>query len=82
MTAISCFFVEFTGTAILLLMIAAATDNHNMAPPNGLLPLTLFFVVLGLGAALGMQTCKYVDQSFRSDCDAINTFSGCLQSSP
>jgi len=56
MNAISCFFVEFTGTAILLLMIAAATDKHNMAPPKGLLPLTLFIVVLGLGAALGMQT--------------------------
>ena len=58
MTAISCFFVEFTGTAILAFMIVAATDNHNMAPPKGLLPLVIFLVLLGLGVALGMQTCK------------------------
>lgn len=56
LTNISCFFVEFTGTAILALMIVAATDKYNMAPPPGLLPLTIFLVLLGLGVALGMQT--------------------------
>ena len=58
LTNISCFFDEFTGTAILALMIAAASDKYNMAPPQGLLPLTLFIVLLGLGVAHGMQTCK------------------------
>ncbi|KAF8153159.1 aquaporin-like protein [Crassisporium funariophilum] len=56
MTAVTCFFVEFLGTAILVLMVVAATDKHNNAPPNGLLPLVLFLVLLGLGASLGMQT--------------------------
>ena len=41
-------------------MIVAATDKHNMAAPNGLLPVTIFLVLLGLGAAFGMQTCKYL----------------------
>jgi hypothetical protein len=40
-------------------MIVAASDKYNMAPPQGLLPLTLFLVLLGIGVALGMQTCKY-----------------------
>lgn len=37
-------------------MIMAATDKNNAAPPVGLLPLVLFLTLLGLGAALGMQT--------------------------
>ena len=89
MTDISCFFVEFTGTTILALMIVASTDKYNMASSKGLLPLTLFLVLLGLGAALGMQTCE-CPLSTR-DClgarvenpDAINLFfSICSQSSP
>jgi len=56
LTNISCFFVEFTGTMILALMIVAGSDKCNMAPPPGLLPLIIFLVLLGLGVALGMQT--------------------------
>ncbi|KAF8803370.1 aquaporin [Phlegmacium glaucopus] len=56
MTAVSCFFNEFIGTMILALMIVAVSDNHNLAPPKGLLPLVLFIVLLGLAASLGMQT--------------------------
>jgi aquaglyceroporin related protein len=52
----ACLFTEFLGTAILAFMVLAATDNNNNAPPKGLLPLTLFLVLFGLGAALGMQT--------------------------
>ena len=44
---------------ILALMIVVASDKYNMAPPQGLLPLVVFLVLLGLGLALGMQTCKY-----------------------
>ena len=40
-------------------MIVAATDKNNAAPPIGLLPLVLFLTLLGLGAALGMQTGTY-----------------------
>jgi len=60
MTAASCFFAEFLGTAVLVLVVLAATDKKNNAPPKGLLPLTLFLALLGLGAALGMQTCKSI----------------------
>ncbi|PPQ86413.1 hypothetical protein CVT25_003535, partial [Psilocybe cyanescens] len=57
MTAVSCFFSEFLGTAVLAFVIMAATDkNNNAAPPRGLLPLVLFLTLLGLGASLGMQT--------------------------
>jgi aquaglyceroporin related protein len=60
MTAVSCFFGEFFGTAVLVFVVFAATDKKNNGPPNGLLPLTLFLLLLGLGAALGMQTCKEI----------------------
>jgi len=56
LTNISCFFVEFTGTMILALMIVAGSDKYNMAPPQGLLPLIIFITLLGIGVALGMQT--------------------------
>ncbi|KAJ3512681.1 hypothetical protein NLJ89_g3385 [Agrocybe chaxingu] len=56
MTAVSCFFAEFLGTAILAFMIMAATDKNNAAPPLYLLPLVIFLTLLGLGVALGMQT--------------------------
>ena len=56
MSAATCFFSEFLGTAILAFMIMAATDKNNAAPPIGLLPLAIFLILLGLGAALGMQT--------------------------
>ena len=44
---------------ILALMIVAGCDKSNIAPPHGLLPLLIFLVLLGLGVALGMQTCEY-----------------------
>jgi len=60
MTSVACFFAEFLGTAVLVFIILAATDKSNGGgPPHGLLPLTLFLALLGLGAALGMQTCAF-----------------------
>ena len=85
LTNISCFFVEFTGTMILALMIVAGCDKSNIAPPHGLLPLLIFLVLLGLGVALGMQTCKhcvYHRLSWAIRSDAINFFSVCFQSCP
>ena len=70
---------------VLALMIVAASDKYNMAPPQGLLPLVIFLTLLGLGVALGMQTCKYcVYQRFPSavKSDIINLFSICFQSCP
>lgn len=56
MTSVSCFFDEFIGTVVLLLVVCAVTDARNGPPPAGLVPLVLFIAVLGIGAALGMQT--------------------------
>jgi len=55
-TIAACFFSEFLGTAILLIGVLAVTDKSNGPPPAGLLPLALFILILGEGAALGMQT--------------------------
>lgn len=56
MTNVSCFFSEFLATAVLLIVVLAMNDNKNLPPPAGLTPLILFFVILGLGASLGMET--------------------------
>ena len=56
MSTATCLFSEFLGAAVLAFMIVAATDKNNAAPPIGLLPFVLFLTLLGLGAALGMQT--------------------------
>jgi len=56
MTNVSAFFSEFFGTAILMISVFAMCDNGNMPPPTGLAPLYLFILILGIGAALGMET--------------------------
>ncbi|CDO69991.1 hypothetical protein BN946_scf184973.g1 [Trametes cinnabarina] len=56
MTSVSCWFDEFLGTAVLLIVVCAITDVRNGPPPPGLVPLVLFIMILGIGAALGMQT--------------------------
>jgi len=56
MTSVSCFFDEFVGTAVLLIVVCAINDSRNGAPPPGLAPLILFILVLGIGSALGFQT--------------------------
>ncbi|KAF8501941.1 aquaporin [Gautieria morchelliformis] len=56
MTSASCFFNEFLGTALLLIVVLAVTDKGNLSPPQGMLPLVLFFTVFGIGASFGMQT--------------------------
>ncbi|CAE6483263.1 unnamed protein product [Rhizoctonia solani] len=53
---VQCLFSEVLATAILMLVVLAATDKRNGPPPNGLVPLVLFFLILGEGACLGMQT--------------------------
>lgn len=56
LTPASTFFDEFLGTAVFLIVIFAMLDKKNMPPPNGLGPLILFLVVLGIGSCIGMQT--------------------------
>lgn len=56
MTNVSCFFDEYLGTALLVIVVLAVLDRHNGPPPAGLVPLCLFIVIYGIGAAIGMQT--------------------------
>jgi len=56
MTNVSSFFSEFLATAILMVTVLAMVDKKNLPPPAGLSPLYLFFVILGIGASLGMET--------------------------
>lgn len=64
MTSASSFFNEFLGTALLILTIFAITDKNNMPMPNGLVPLGIFIALLGISAALGMQTGKFLILNF------------------
>ena len=52
----ACFFSEYLGTALLVLVLFAVLDKKNGPPPSGLVPLVLFILFIGLGACLGMDT--------------------------
>ncbi|KAJ7488923.1 putative aquaporin 5 [Mycena latifolia] len=56
MTNISCFFSEFLGSSLLVLVIFAVSDKGNSSPPKGLLPLALFMLLLAEVVACGMNT--------------------------
>lgn len=56
MTNVSAFFDEFIGSTILMIVVLAINDKNNGPPPAGLVPLALFFLILGIGNAFGMQT--------------------------
>ena len=56
MPSAACFFDEFLGTFILVVVVFAVIDKHNGPPPAGMLPLVIFLLVLGLGAGWDMQT--------------------------
>ena len=56
MTNVSCFFSEFLATALLIIVIHAMNDKRNAPPPGDIAPLVLFFLILGIGASLGMET--------------------------
>jgi len=56
MPAANAFFDEFIGAAALMFVVLAVTDKRNGPPPPGLVPLAIFIVILGIGAAFGMQT--------------------------
>lgn len=53
LTNVSSFFSEFVGAAILTMTVFAMSDKKNLAPPSGLAPLVLAFVLGGLAASLG-----------------------------
>ncbi|KAJ6468052.1 aquaporin-like protein [Mycena vulgaris] len=56
MTNISCFFSEFLGSSLLVLVVFAVSDQGNSPPPRGLLPLALFMLLLAEVVACGMNT--------------------------
>ncbi|KAI9452671.1 aquaporin [Russula earlei] len=56
MSSTNCFFDEFIGTFILLLVVFAISDKRNSGLHPSLIPLVIFLVILGIGAAFGMQT--------------------------
>ncbi|KAF8269546.1 aquaporin [Lactarius quietus] len=57
MPSANCFFDEFLGTFVLLLVVFAVTDKRRSSTvPAGLVPLIVFITILGIGTALGMQT--------------------------
>ncbi|TFY75326.1 hypothetical protein EWM64_g8688 [Hericium alpestre] len=56
MPAANSFFDEFVGTMTLILVVFAVTDQRNGPPPAGMVPLVIFILILGIGAAFGMQT--------------------------
>ncbi|KAH9021603.1 putative aquaporin 4 [Lactarius hengduanensis] len=52
-----CFFSQsFIGAFILVFVVFAISDKHNTALHPSLVPLVIFFVILCIGAAFGMQT--------------------------
>ncbi|KAH9980304.1 putative aquaporin 4 [Lactifluus volemus] len=56
MPSANCFFDEFLGTFILLLVLFAVTDKKNGPPPAGLVPLVVFIIFLAISVAFGAQT--------------------------
>lgn len=60
-TDATAFFQEFLNTAILLITVLAISDSNNAAPPDGLNPLVLLFLIVGIGACFGMQTAYCIN---------------------
>ncbi|KIJ17816.1 hypothetical protein PAXINDRAFT_9757 [Paxillus involutus ATCC 200175] len=56
LSPVSCFFSEFLGSVIFIMGVLAVTDKRNGPPPPGLVPLSLFILLLGIGATMGMNT--------------------------
>jgi hypothetical protein len=53
---ISFFHWQFIGTFVLVFVVFSISDRHNSGLHRSLFPLAIFFVILGVGAAFGMQT--------------------------
>ncbi|KAG9009691.1 hypothetical protein FRB90_008193 [Tulasnella sp. 427] len=50
------FFTEFIATIFLVLTVFAATDRNNGPSSPGLVPVAVFFAMVGITAVLGAQT--------------------------
>ena len=49
-------YLQFVGTFVLLMVVFSVSDRCNSGLHPSLIPLAIFFVILGVGAAFGMQT--------------------------
>ncbi len=47
------FLFQITGTGLLLLLVLAVTDDRNIAPPKGIVPLIVGFIVTSIGFSFG-----------------------------
>lgn len=56
MSNVSCFFSEFLGAFLLMLLVLAFGDKNNAPAPAGLAPVALYFLILGIGASWGTET--------------------------
>ncbi|KAK4502473.1 hypothetical protein PRZ48_005898 [Zasmidium cellare] len=55
MTRTGMFFSEFIASTLLMFLIYAIKDDHNLGAKN-LVPLALFFIIFGIGCAWGYET--------------------------
>lgn len=55
MTRTGMFFSEFIASTLLMFLIYAIKDDHNLGAKN-LVPLALFFIIFGIGACFGWET--------------------------
>ncbi|KAF2215477.1 hypothetical protein CERZMDRAFT_57026 [Cercospora zeae-maydis SCOH1-5] len=55
MTRTGMFFSEFIASTLLMFLIYAIKDDHNIGAKN-LTPLALFFIIFGIGACFGWET--------------------------
>ncbi|KAF2163280.1 hypothetical protein M409DRAFT_68571 [Zasmidium cellare ATCC 36951] len=55
MTRTGMFFSEFIASTLLMFLIYAIKDDHNLGAKH-LVPLALFFIIFGIGACFGWET--------------------------
>ncbi|PWN52300.1 aquaporin [Violaceomyces palustris] len=62
-TRMSSFYNEIYASAVLLIVILAIGDSSNTPPPDGMAPIVLLWLIVGIGATLGWQTAYAVNPS-------------------
>lgn len=54
--ALSSWLSEVIASAALIIAVFALGDANNLSVPKGCIPFAMFIVLLGIGAALGVNT--------------------------
>lgn len=52
----SSWLSEFIASAALIIAVFSLGDTNNLSVPKGCIPFAMFIVLLGIGAALGVNT--------------------------